>query len=172
MRGASFALALLLACTSLSPDPSDPPPLGRLPADVQPLHYGLELEILPTRDRYSGRVSIDVELARARQGIWMHGRGLAVERAQVRGADGSVQRATWQEIPGSDGVAALRTPRAVGPGRVSLELEFHAPLVVSSAASTASTSRNGRTPSRSSSRPPRARRSPASTSPRSRPRST
>src|SRR4051812_35037961 len=51
----------------------EPPPTGRLPADVRPVHYTLALEIVPERERFAGSVEITVDLDRPRSVIWLHG---------------------------------------------------------------------------------------------------
>jgi alanyl aminopeptidase len=125
LRLAALA-ALASGCWFPRSAPVESPPLGRLPADVEPLRYRLELEIVPERERYSGRVAIEVGLAHPRSVLWLHGRDLAVSAARVSGASGALLDARWEEIPDSDGVAALRLPQPVGPGRISLEIEFDA----------------------------------------------
>src|SRR5262245_35145477 len=90
-------LVLLAACGA--PSASSPPPStagteavveplpealgaapegGRLPRDVTPLHYALDLEIVPERDGFSGTTAIRVRLDAPRSVIWMHGRSLEV----------------------------------------------------------------------------------------------
>ena len=52
--------SLITGCVALLG--AEPVPTGRLPTDVRPLHYALELELVPSRDRYSGSVAIAIEL--------------------------------------------------------------------------------------------------------------
>jgi alanyl aminopeptidase len=105
---------------------NEPPPVGRLPSDTRPLRYGLELRVDPKQPRFSGVAEIDVQLDRVRDVIWLHGRDLAVSRATVQPAGWPAFVARWEQVSPS-GVAALRLPSAVGPGKVLLHIEYEAP---------------------------------------------
>ncbi len=141
MRSALLAV-LLVACAGSPPEPPKPPvvpssasggpalaavpdppgmapPLGRLPPGVQPSHYALELRIDPKKDRFSGTVDIEVELAHPKRVIWLHGKKLNVTRA-VAGA----LNATYREE--ASGVAALTFPSALPAGHHTLHLEWDA----------------------------------------------
>jgi alanyl aminopeptidase len=104
--------------------PAEAPPIGRLPADVRPLRYGLTLDIAPEKERFSGAVEIDVELAKARDVLWLHGRNLTVERAVVE-AGGKAIQATWEQVHPT-GVAALRLKSPIGPGRATIKIAYNA----------------------------------------------
>ena len=67
LRWAVLAASLLiLACAGLR-GTDEPAPLGQLPRDVRPLHYDLALEVVPERERFSGKVAIDRDLKRPRR---------------------------------------------------------------------------------------------------------
>lgn len=100
------------------------PPLGRLPADIRPVHYNLTLTIDPEKERFSGSVAIAVELSRARDVLWLHGQGFKVERAVVE-VDGKPIQAKWDEVYPT-GVAALRLERPVGPGKAAIKIAYSA----------------------------------------------
>ncbi|HLM76137.1 MAG TPA: M1 family metallopeptidase, partial [Polyangiaceae bacterium] len=104
--------------------PAEAPPLGRLPSDVRPLHYGLTLEISPEKERFSGSVEIAIELSKARDVLWLHGRSLAVERAVVE-VDGKAIQGAWEEVHPT-GVAALRLERPIGPGKATIKIVYNA----------------------------------------------
>jgi alanyl aminopeptidase len=105
----------------------DPPPSGRLPDDVTPLRYGLDLRILPSEERFTGRVRIEVELVRPRRVIWLHAQEIDVRAARARGADG-VEVAMRVEAAGADGLVAARPERALNAGRYTLDFEYDAPF--------------------------------------------
>lgn len=102
------------------------PPTGRLPEGVTPRSYDLVLAIDPAAERFSGEVTIEVELAEPRDTIWLHGQGQRVSAVEVR-ADGRAVAGEWQPAPGTEGVVALRLPRPVGPGRATLAIQYDAP---------------------------------------------
>src|SRR5262245_59972417 len=95
-----LALALSVAAcagsndTTRAPDPAAaqgaggaaaPPPLasGRLPGTAKPLEYALSLIVDPTKDRFSGDVTIDVHVPATTRAIVLHGRELSVGRADA-----------------------------------------------------------------------------------------
>jgi alanyl aminopeptidase len=107
--------------------PGEAPPLARLRGDVRPTHYALELSIDPAQDRFSGEVTIDVELAHARRVIWLHGRGLDVESATITEKDGHSVRAKYRQVHPS-GVASLTLDEVVPAGAATLHLAWSAPF--------------------------------------------
>lgn len=113
-----------IATPSAAPLPAEAPPLGRLPSDVRPIHYGLTLEIAPDKERFSGSVEIAIELSKARDVLWLHGRGLAVDRAVVE-VDGKPIQGKWEEVHPT-GVAKIRLERPVGPGKATIKIAYSA----------------------------------------------
>jgi alanyl aminopeptidase len=107
--------------------PSEPTPLGPLPPDVHPTHQSIAVD-LTREDALSGTVTIDVTLDHPRSVIWLHGRGLTVERASAAkgGAPGDEITASWAEVD-PIGVARLSFPRPLGPGKVTLRIAYRAP---------------------------------------------
>ncbi len=118
-------LLLGTGCTRLSLL-LESPPRGRLPDDVRPLRYELELTLRPDRDRFSGRVVVELLLSTRRRSLWLHGRDLAVSRVRARSGDRLVS-GRWEQRS-EDGVARVRLERPVGPGRVLLELDYQGPF--------------------------------------------
>lgn len=102
-------------------------PAGQLSRDAVPTHYALDLKIVPTEDRFSGKVTIDVTLKNPTATIWMHGKGLSVTTATVEDG-GAAIAATWREIPDSDGVAELALSRPAKGPTVRVTLTYTAPF--------------------------------------------
>ncbi len=145
------ALALAVACAACAPASTEPrpvpvpgagvppaspsssslpveaPPLARLPGDARPTRYALALRVDPAQARFSGVADIAVELDRPRDVIWLHGRDLAVRRATVQPEGAAALEARWEQVSKS-GVASLRLASPVGPGRVTLHVEYDAPF--------------------------------------------
>ncbi|MEZ4296044.1 MAG: M1 family metallopeptidase [Polyangiaceae bacterium] len=118
------------------PSPQAPPPqapvmlpeqvpLGRLPSDVRPLRAALFLQIDPREERFAGTIEIEVELTRARDRIWLHGKGIHARSASIRAAGMAPVPAEYAELDPS-GVAVLRAPRALGPGRAVIRIDYDA----------------------------------------------
>src|SRR5690606_36183575 len=51
---------------------------------VQPLRYRLQVNVDPRKPEFSGTVEIDVRVRRPTSQVWLHGKQLAITRAQVR----------------------------------------------------------------------------------------
>ncbi len=118
-----------LACAAPRPahEVAEAAPLLQLAHDVRPLHYALDLEVDPARDAgIRGSVVIDVELARSRSTIWMHGRDLRVAEATVTVGDGAPVRAGYDQV-NAEGVVRISPARPVGPGRAKIRIAFEAP---------------------------------------------
>lgn len=110
-----------------APEDKDTPPQGKLPADVIPTSYALDLTVIPNRERFSGQVTIDVTLVATSSRIWLHGRDIAPRKVLVRDSSGAEVPARYDEI-GDTGVARLVADRPVGPGKVKLIIEYDAPF--------------------------------------------
>ena len=123
----------MLACTAAPPLPQEPAPLGRLPSDVRPLHYRLELTLVPGAERYSGRVSIELELERARDVIWLHGRDLTITSAQVTPVKGRAQSLT-ATLADPSGVLKFAAAKPIPAGKAKLEIRYEAPFAANEGA--------------------------------------
>ncbi len=97
----------------------------RLPADVRPLGYSLELDIDPSKPRFSGRAELALSLATPRRSVFAHGKGLEVRRASFR-AGGQ----TWPAVVERDSPQVLRFTSEERPveGSVTLVVEYDAPF--------------------------------------------
>lgn len=134
--GAWLALGAALAgCALFQPaapaattGPAAPVPLavptGQLPRQVRPLGYTLELEIVPNRDRFGGRVQIAVQIDQPTSVVWLHGKGLHVTLAQATAAGHTVP-ASWTQTT-EDGVAILNFAQALPAGPAMIEIRYDA----------------------------------------------
>ena len=129
------ALALGSCAASQGPgaQPAHPQPKAaeaqpglRLPTDVQPRSYLLELSILPKTERFSGRTGIEVELSEPRQTLWLHGQGLHVTElsAEVAGRRISGRYAQANE----EGLARLTFDAELPAGKALLRFVYDAPF--------------------------------------------
>jgi len=107
--------------------PLDPPPLGKLPEDVRPTKYALTIEIDPSKDRFRGNVSIDVELGTPHEVIWLHGKSLHAQSVRVTPKGSASIEATYEEAH-ADGVAAVRTKSLVPSGSARIDIGYDAPF--------------------------------------------
>lgn len=130
-----FLLVLLAAsvgCTSnntVEPEAPTPPapvprevPVGQLPEGVTPKAYRIDLTIVPERDRFSGTVEIDIELAASTDRFFLHGKDLEVTSARVGELSGRFKTVT------DTGGAELSFPSALPKGPATLRMEYTAPF--------------------------------------------
>jgi aminopeptidase N len=111
-----------------------PPPLqsGRLPATAKPLRYALALTIDPTQERFTGDVTITVDVPAETRAIVMHGRDLVLSRAEATAggrqvpADASVRMAAGNRDAADELVLAFAEP--LPAGRAELRIAYSAPI--------------------------------------------
>ncbi|MEP9360805.1 M1 family metallopeptidase [Sphingomonas sp. KR3-1] len=123
MRALAFALALTLPATAFAQDAQ---PTGKLPDTVKPLAYRLDLTIIPENPRFSGHTEIDVQLNKAAQTVWMHGRGLNMTKAVAIVGGKAIPVTFTQKSP--YGLAQLDFGKTVQPGKVTLKFDYDAPF--------------------------------------------
>lgn len=138
----SLALLTAVACsgsttvretTTVTPI-DEPPPVvegtrpadGRLPTDVRPTRYALDLAIDPRESDFSGTVVIDVELAAARSVIWLHAVGIEASAVSFQpelpsGDFGEALAGELAVAENDDAFASITLPEAVeGKGRITI----------------------------------------------------
>jgi cytosol alanyl aminopeptidase len=95
------------------------PPALRLDGSVVPLENIVELSLDPARSDFEGTVTIPVEVKRATQIIWLHGKRLEISSASVTtGKEMPVEVSQHGEL------LALALPEPVGPGRARIRLQY------------------------------------------------
>jgi alanyl aminopeptidase len=98
----------------------------RLPADVTPLSYALELNLVPSAKTYSGRVTIELALDRPRESLYLHARGMQASEVRVVRPDAEVLTGTLEAV-GDSGLVAVRLAQPLAAGPVRLEIAFEKP---------------------------------------------
>ena len=100
--------------------PEPQPPALRLTDAVRPVHYALDLTLLPAEPTYSGTVTIELDVREPVRQVWLHAQELQVTQALV-----PAQAARWRPRPyrqrGPPGRAARRAAR---PWQAQLTLSF------------------------------------------------
>ncbi|ABI75845.1 peptidase, family M1 [Hyphomonas neptunium ATCC 15444] len=101
-------------------------PSGRLPGTARPQAYRVTLDLDPRETHFSGQVEIDIQLAAATNGIWLHGDDLDVSRVTATAGRETVE-AGWDEILDT-GVVWVSFPRRLEARRVTLAIDYTAPF--------------------------------------------
>jgi alanyl aminopeptidase len=114
-----LALAFLLAL------PAPAPPSGlRLGSGVRPLRAAVDLRIVPSAERFSGTVDIDLELREATSTVWLNGTGLEVSAARLE----FDRRSRAARVVLGEDRLGFSFDHAVGPGKARLHVEYHGSL--------------------------------------------
>ncbi|HEY8207797.1 MAG TPA: M1 family metallopeptidase [Myxococcaceae bacterium] len=121
-----MATLQVVACTPRRPARADvsglgEPPALRLPEGARPTRYAVELTLLPQEATFSGRVSIDLSLARAMSGVWLHGADLKVEQAWFEAA-GERQPARVRDE--HEGWLGFELERGLAAGSAVLTIQY------------------------------------------------
>ncbi len=101
-------------------------PIGRLSRVAEPRAYHVTLELDPRKPRFSGTVSIDIDLKVAANGVWIHGDDLDVSAVDVT-AGGETRPATWTEVLPT-GVSWVQFPARIDRGLVRVDISYAAPF--------------------------------------------
>jgi len=118
MSKSYFAILLLTFCAF-----AEPPKL-RLGSDVQPVRYRLDLTVIPQQDTFTGIIEIDLDVRKPTEVVWLNGRGLTIDAAQISVAAGPALAAKVQ-ISGTEFAGfAANSPIPAGPAH--LRIEYHA----------------------------------------------
>ncbi|MFT3839671.1 MAG: M1 family metallopeptidase [Myxococcaceae bacterium] len=129
-----FALVLTLcACATTAPAPAtaaaDPapaaaapkekpkPPALRLPGDVWPNSYALELTVLPEEPHFSGKITIEATVKQETAVVWLNSTGLQIKVARLGGQQAAV-------LDGGEDFIGLQPATPLKPGTVRIEVEY------------------------------------------------
>jgi len=100
-------------------------PLGRLPAEVKPLAYQLELTIDPRLDGFSGKTTIEIDINGSRDHFYLHGKAIEADKVQL--SDGvNTFDASYEQVDPS-GVVRISSPRPL-QGKIQLVIDYRAPF--------------------------------------------
>ena len=112
-----FPVFALLSCALLAQEA----PQLRLPGDVQPLRYELDLSLDPAKDSFTGSVAIDVQIKRPVAVIWLNSSALTIASAKVGGKPAKV-------LPGNQSFIGLQAEQPFTNGRSRIEIAYSGPL--------------------------------------------
>lgn len=111
-----------------------PEPLksGRLPGTAAPLRYAVSLVVDPSKDRFLGNVTIDIEIPKLTQAIVMHARDLTISSAELMAEGRTVQVKTSSRMSSGGREApeelVLTLPSPVRPGRGQVRIAYSGSL--------------------------------------------
>ncbi len=106
--------------TVLSAGPSVTPPPFRLPGDVRPVRYDLDLTIIPSKAKATGKVHVAARVVKRTDVVWLHAQELAIGTATIDGAPAKV-------IQHEDFLGLVAT-NPLEPGDHALDIAFTTPI--------------------------------------------
>jgi len=98
-----------------------PPPALRLPTDVVPARYNLELSLDPAKTDFSGVVTIELKVSKATSMLWLNQSGLTIGSATAEQAG---SKPTVTVVPGGDDFVGFEFSQPLAVGAARLRLEF------------------------------------------------
>lgn len=98
-------------------------PKGQLPRSIRPVHYRLDLKIIPNNSDFNGKVSIDLDFDVTTNFMWLHGQDMTVSTATLTLANGKTVPVTYQQVDPT-GIVKLTFGEAVGPGKARLDISY------------------------------------------------
>src|SRR5688500_6428606 len=103
------------------PRPGDPtPPKLKLPTDFKPVKNRVHVAIDPAKPGFKGTIAIDGEVTKATSLLWLNSEDLKLARANAHsgGQDVALEPIVYP------GYVALRAPRELAPGPLTIEVDF------------------------------------------------
>jgi len=104
-----------------APEPKLEAPKVRLPDGARPLGYELSLRVVPGEPTFTGEVTIELELDRAVDVLWLNARDLTAQAAELTVGTAKVAAATK---PGGEHFLAVVPATPVGPGKATLRIRY------------------------------------------------
>jgi len=107
------------------------PPLTRLPDWAAPESYDLAIKSDPDKPGYSGTVTIAVDLKKAANYVWLHGKDLEVSSVTITDEHGKTHAGKYEGAvtteAGKAGVARVDFGTTLQPQKLELKFDFTAP---------------------------------------------
>jgi alanyl aminopeptidase len=133
-RKALIAIFVAGCARAAAAPPAVPPPRadGRLPREVRPSRYALDLVVDPAKTTFTGRARIGVAVEKPVRAIVMHGRGLAIRKATLQAGKRSLAaRTELRMAAGSKGEPeelVLSFEHPIPKGDATIEIDYEAPF--------------------------------------------
>ena len=119
---AAILLSSLAFGAAAAAEPSAPPKL-RLPAGAVPARYAAELWIDPAKEKFEGKIEIEISLKEETGTVWLNAKELDVRTASARRVGGGEAIPGAAAVAGSDYVG-LTFQRNLSSGPWTLTLEY------------------------------------------------
>lgn len=122
----TLLLAAAFVAVNASAAPSDVP-RGKLPRQVVPTAYEVDLRMDARADRYSGVVRIDLDVKEATDHFFIHARGSTMADVRLIRAGTPSIAAKTETVDAAGGTVRVDSMQPITPGHWQLQLRFDAP---------------------------------------------
>lgn len=122
----SLALVFGIAVPAAAEQPfsfEDTP--GKLPKEVMPLAYRIDLATDLDRLVFSGKEEVDIEIAKPTDTVTVNAIGLAFAKVALKGEDGVQAKVSPDDVSQT---VSFRFPHALAPGRHTLSIDYSGPI--------------------------------------------
>jgi alanyl aminopeptidase len=117
-----LALTCITASAKAQTDDSTAPPKFRLPANVAaPVHYALDMTIVPDQDTFTGTVDVKIDLKKATPVLWLNAERLQVREASLAAEGGTIAARIITE---PHDYVGFQFDHPVGPGEATLHVSY------------------------------------------------
>ncbi|MGI8741639.1 MAG: M1 family metallopeptidase [Bryobacteraceae bacterium] len=80
----SRLICIALSCWAAFAATSSEPPKLRLPENVRPVHYAIDLTIVPGQDSFKGTADIDIDIQQPQSVVWLNATELKIQQATFK----------------------------------------------------------------------------------------
>ncbi|HXU00860.1 MAG TPA: M1 family metallopeptidase, partial [Polyangia bacterium] len=138
-RSWGVALVLAIGCTRHAPAPDAGAPAvpraradGRLPRQVHPTRYALDLVVDPAQPRFSGRARIDLVIDEPASAVVLNARGLTVKSAALTTPQGQLPATPTLRLAAGSKTEpeelVLAFDRVIPSGSATVEIDYDGPF--------------------------------------------
>jgi len=121
LRSAAAGLLAVFGAVRIFGAEPEPPAL-RLPKTARPTGYVVDLTIDPAQPTFRGTVDVGVRLDEKTSYLWMHSDSLKIDKASAKSGGNTVGATATPR--GDQGFLGVAFDQPVGPGEISLHIEY------------------------------------------------
>jgi alanyl aminopeptidase len=116
-----FAFLLIASAAAPTAFAAPTPPLMQLDETVKPLAYDAELTLLPERDKFDGRILIDIDITKAQDFFWINAYRIDIKRATLTIGN---QLLVASAVAGNDQFIGLQFDSVLPTGKGRLAIDY------------------------------------------------
>ncbi|MCC6560940.1 MAG: M1 family metallopeptidase [Xanthomonadales bacterium] len=120
-------LCCVLALATQIVAAADEVPRGKLPRQVVPIAYEVDLRMDARGERYSGEVRIELDVRTATDHFFLHARGSELKALHLRQGEKTTIHAKSELVDAEGGLVRINAPKPLAIGHWQLQIAFDAP---------------------------------------------